>query len=75
MYWIDQDKGDDLRRNTLSIRFTDKEHGAICDAAWKNRISVSTMIRDLVFSGMRDRGLMDDIVASGSPKAPKAEHE
>jgi len=72
MYWIDNDRGDELRRNTLSIRLTDKEHEAICNVSWSRKVSASSMIRELVFSGMRERGLIEGIE---TPTAPKAEHD
>jgi hypothetical protein len=57
MKWIDDDGNKDLRRNTLSIRFTDQEHRTICDAAWRNRISASSMIRDILLGEIEQRGL------------------
>ena len=74
MYWIDNEKGDELRRNTLSIRLTDKEHEAICNVSWVNKVSASSMIRELVFSGMVERGLIiskNDLSATNTENADK----
>ena len=61
MYWIDTDnKKGDLRRNTLSIRFTDAEHRLVCDAAWKKRTSASAMVREILLSGLRPRASAHD---------------
>lgn len=57
MYWIDNTKKDDLRRNTLSIRFTDAEHLMVSNAAWRTRISASGLIREILLSGLEERGL------------------
>jgi hypothetical protein len=57
MYWIHEKNEEDLRRNTLSIRFTDAEHKLVCNAAWKKRISASGMIRAILLNGLEERGL------------------
>jgi hypothetical protein len=57
MYWIDDNRNVDLRRNTLSIRFTDAEHRLVCDAAWRSRISASAMIRGILLNGLQENGL------------------
>ena len=35
-------------RNTLTIRWTDREHRLVSDTAWRNRLSCSEMIRNIV---------------------------
>lgn len=67
MYWIGK-TDDELRRNVLSIRFTDAEHKAICDHAWKNRISASALIRDLLRNEMNTFGAESASAASRSNK-------
>ena len=43
-------------RNTLSIRWTDREHKLVCDTAWKNRLSCSQLIRDVVLESLGSLG-------------------
>jgi len=50
MYWIRHDHESQLRRRVLSVRFTDAEHAAICDKAWRERVSVSGMLREVILS-------------------------
>ncbi len=58
MNWICEHDKETLRRNTMSIRFTDQEHQLVCNTAWKNRISASGMIREILLNGLKDRGIV-----------------
>ena len=46
----------ELRRNVLTIRFRDREHQAVCDEAWRNRMSASGWLREVVLSKMEAEG-------------------
>ena len=46
-------------RNSLTIRFNDKEHKNICDIAWKSRVSASQMIRDIILEKLNENGGMN----------------
>ncbi len=39
---------EELRRNSLAIRFRDDEYKAVTDEAWRNRKTASGWLRDLV---------------------------
>ena len=65
MKWICEHDKERLRRNTMSIRFTDQEHKLVCNTAWKNRISASGMIREILLNGLKEQGL--DIHNDESP--------
>ena len=57
MQWIDNND-ENRRRNVLSIRFNDHEHRIICDKAWRERLSVSGMLRDLILREYEKLGIL-----------------
>lgn len=71
MYWIEQENKEDRRRNTLSIRFTDREHRLVCDTAWKQRLSASGMIRDIILGQFQRLGILDQETQLPNPAAAK----
>ncbi|WFB36796.1 hypothetical protein P3T73_03345 [Kiritimatiellota bacterium B12222] len=49
----------ELRRNTLTIRFKDKEHQAVSDEAWRKRMSMSGWLRDIALTRLESEGKFD----------------
>ena len=47
---------EERRRNALSIRWSDSEHRALVDAAWRRRIPASALVRQYVAEGLRRDG-------------------
>lgn len=50
---------EELRRNPLTVRWSDHEHKLVTDTAWRNRISASEFIRRLVMEGIGDVAAAD----------------
>jgi hypothetical protein len=50
---------EDLRRNTLTIRFKDNEHKAVSDEAWRKRMSMSGWLREIALNRLESEGKFD----------------
>jgi len=48
----------ELRRNCLTIRFRDVEHQAVTDTAWRNRMTASGWLRELVLEHLQQEGVL-----------------
>ena len=52
---------EELKRNTLSIRFDDETYKTLTDCAWRNRQSVSGLVREIILDDLNRRGVIDGI--------------
>ncbi len=48
------------KRNGLTVRWPDSVHKAICELAWTNRQTVSSMIRDVMVAYLKRNGVHID---------------
>jgi uncharacterized protein (DUF1778 family) len=46
---------DELKRNAISIRLGDDEHHLITETAYRNRQSVSEMVREMVIEKIKEQ--------------------
>lgn len=46
-----------LKRNVLTIRFSDSEHRAVTNASWQAHSSASSYIRGIVLEHLRRQGV------------------
>ena len=56
----------EMRRNALSIRWSDSEHRELVDAAWLRRIPASELVRQYVAEGLRRDGAEEAAGGSGA---------
>lgn len=55
MQWRKLKSDDEMRRNTLTIRWTDDEHRLVSETAYERRTSCSEMIRGIVLGELNGK--------------------
>lgn len=57
---LDRIKEELKKRNGLTIRWSDGVHKQVCDLAWKQRQTVSSLVREVMVDHLRKSGVRVD---------------
>ncbi|HRZ13552.1 MAG TPA: hypothetical protein P5567_13990 [Kiritimatiellia bacterium] len=57
---MDRIKTELKKRNGLTVRWPDSVHEAVCDIAWKQRQTVSSLIRGVMLRYLKQNGVRVD---------------
>lgn len=50
---------EELRRNCLTVRLRDREHQALSNEAWRNRMTMSGWVRQIALSHLKAEGNLE----------------